>query len=99
MKAKVLPFCKPTNGTSRPRACLSPLACALLEARRQPVEGVSLEAAVAELESRLIRAALRQAKGSTYEASALLGLRTEEALLFILRRHPEIRPGEKGGKS
>jgi hypothetical protein len=51
---------------------------------------VSLEQAVHELEETLIKRALLQACGSVYEASKLLGLRSEGALEFILRRHPAL---------
>lgn len=52
---------------------------------------ISLEHEVHQLEERLIAQALIAADGSLLEASRLLQLRSEQALKFILRRHPQLR--------
>jgi DNA-binding NtrC family response regulator len=57
---------------------------------RPPAVIEHLEPAVRALEERLITAALAEARGDTFKASELLGLRSEGALLFILRRHPQL---------
>lgn len=65
----------------------------MLEVSNSPdTAPVYLEQAVHELEERLITNALLTTCGSVYEASRLLGLRTEDALWFILQRHPKLSP-------
>lgn len=53
-------------------------------------QGVSLEQEVHKLEESLVMQALMAANGSLLEATRYLHLRSEDALKFILRRHPKL---------
>lgn len=55
-------------------------------------EEVSLEQEIHKLEESLIMQALQAADGCLLEAARYLQLRSEGALKFILRRHPNLRP-------
>lgn len=54
-------------------------------------KGVSFEREIHRLEESLILQALIAADGSLLEAARYLQLRSEDALKFILRRHPSLR--------
>jgi hypothetical protein len=56
--------------------------------------GINLEKMVARLEAHCIRLALQRFSGDVGKASIWLGYRTPDALNYVLRRHPSIKPGK-----